>query len=59
MSYKKNLKKKKKKKTSVNVDLIQKYSVNFYYYKELKKLTEREGLILVNPKREGEIYLKN
>ena len=48
-----------KKKTSVNVDLIQKYSVNFYYYKELKKLTEREGLFLVNPKREGEIYLKN
>ena len=49
----------KKKKTSINVDLIQKYSVNFYYYKELKKLTEREGLVLVNPKREGEIYLKN
>ena len=51
--------KKKKKSTSVNVDLIQKYSVNFYYYKELKKLTESKGLFLVNPKREGEIYLKN
>ena len=51
--------KKKKKSTSVNVDLIQKYSVNFYYYKELKKLTEREGLFLVNPKRECEIYIKN
>ena len=33
--------KKKKKKTSVYVDLIQKCSVNFYSYKELKKLTER------------------
>ena len=41
------------------MDPIQKYSVNFFSYKELKKLPEREGLFLVNPKREGEIYLKN